>query len=72
MFSARSLRSTLLLTIFLSGLLCPLNASEKKKTPPPAVEQISAPEVVEVGVWPTVIYNLRSEERRVGRVCLYV
>jgi len=46
------------LVIFLASLLCPLSASEKKKTPPPTVEQSSAPEVVEVGVWPTVIYNL--------------
>ena len=58
MFRSRSYRSSLLLAIFLSCLLCPLNASEKKKTSPPAVEQSSAPEVVEVGVWPTVIYNL--------------
>ena len=58
MFSPCFFCSPLLLVVFLAGLLCPLNASEKNKTPPPAAEQSSAPEVVEVGVWPTVIYNL--------------
>ena len=30
----------------------------KKNTPPPAVQPVSSQEIVEVGVWPTVIYNL--------------
>jgi len=35
----------------------PCVASEKK-TPPPATAESTGPEVAEVGVWPTVIYNL--------------
>jgi hypothetical protein len=44
--------------IFLSCLLLPIQAASEKKTPPPTAEQNSSPQVVEVGVWPTVIYNL--------------
>jgi hypothetical protein len=59
MFPSRAPRAVSLLALLLAGLLTSLNASaEKKKTPPPQVEASLAPEVVEVGVWPTVIYNL--------------
>jgi hypothetical protein len=59
MFRPCSRRLPLLLAIFFTGMLLPLNAaSEKKKAPPPQATNVNAPEVVEVGVWPTVIYNL--------------
>lgn len=59
MFRPCSRRLPLLLAVFLTGMLLPLNAaSEKKKTPPTQATKVNAPEVVEVGVWPTVIYNL--------------
>jgi hypothetical protein len=59
MFRPFSRRLPLLLAVFLTGMLLPLNAApETKKTPPPQATKGNAPEVVEVGVWPTVIYNL--------------
>ncbi len=59
MFRPCSRRLPLLLAVFLTGMLLPLNAApETKKTPPPQATKGNAPEVVEVGVWPTVIYNL--------------
>ncbi len=59
MFSPCSRRLPLLLAVFFTGMLLPLNAApEQKKTPPPQATEGDAPEVVEVGVWPTVIYNL--------------
>lgn len=59
MFRPFSRRLPLLLAVFLTGMLLPLNAApETKKTPPPQSTKGNAPEVVEVGVWPTVIYNL--------------
>lgn len=54
-------RFLLLPAVFFLGLVLPLQAFAEKKTPPPSVPQAaksSSPEVVEVGVWPTVIYNL--------------
>lgn len=59
MFRPFSRRLPLLLAVFLTGMLLPLNAApETKKTPPPQSTKGNALEVVEVGVWPTVIYNL--------------
>lgn len=59
MFRPCSRRLPLLLAVFLTGMLFPLNAApETKKTPLPQATKGNAPEVVEVGVWPTVIYNL--------------
>jgi hypothetical protein len=59
MFRPFSRRLPLLLAVFLTGMLLPLNAApETKKTPPPQSTKGNTPEVVEVGVWPTVIYNL--------------
>jgi hypothetical protein len=58
MFLTNSSRLFLTPAIFLSCLLLPIQAASEKKTPPPTAEQNSSPQVVEVGVWPTVIYNL--------------
>ena len=58
MFLINSSRLFLTPAIFLSCLLLPIQAASEKKTPPPTAEQNSSPQVVEVGVWPTVIYNL--------------
>jgi hypothetical protein len=59
MFRPYSCRLPLLLAILLTGMLLPINAApEKKKTPPPQVTKGNTAQVVEVGVWPTVIYNL--------------
>jgi hypothetical protein len=52
-------RWILILAFFLAGLLIPLHAApEKKKATPSSAEASASPEVVKVGVWPTVIYNL--------------
>jgi hypothetical protein len=59
MFRPYSRLLPLLLAIFFTGMWLPLNAApEKKNTPPTQETQGNAPQVVEVGVWPTVIYNL--------------
>lgn len=60
MFRPNSLRLTLLLALFIAGMFPPLHAAvDKKKTAPPQQEkQGAAPQMVDVGVWPTVIYNL--------------
>jgi len=58
MFLTNSSRLFLTPSIFLSCFLLPIQAASEKKTPPPTSEQNFSPQVVEVGVWPTVIYNL--------------
>lgn len=50
--------SLLLPAVLALGLLLPARALAEKRTPPASTGLPGSPEVVEVGVWPTVIYNL--------------
>jgi hypothetical protein len=58
--SALPLRVILSLALLLCGLLSPLHAgSDKKRSPLPDPRLASSgPELVEIGFWPTVLYNL--------------
>jgi len=61
MSSHSLIRRLLLLAIFLVGLEVTLDAAPAASTSskqPNGLSNASAPQVVEVGVWPTVIYNL--------------
>lgn len=58
MFLARSSRLFITPAIFFAFLLLPIQAALEKKTQPSAAESNLSAQIVEVGLWPTVIYNL--------------
>ena len=51
-------RQLLPLAILCLGFVSPLRAASEKQNPPSRISSPASPELVEVGVWPTVIYNL--------------
>lgn len=60
MFRANPIRLPLLVAFLLTGIFSSLDAAVEKNKPtaPQPEKQGAAPQIVDVGVWPTVIYNL--------------